>query len=64
MIKAKSKWCLKCCPVCGGDLYMDIWESEDAKCLQCGRTFYNRTPEEEEALREEANRGERVRLPV
>jgi Zn ribbon nucleic-acid-binding protein len=63
MAEFKGRWCLKCCPACGGDLYVDLWESNDVKCLQCGRSFYQRTPEEEQALREEATRGDRVRLP-
>ena len=64
MKDTKGKWCLKCCSACGGDLYVGLWDSTDASCLQCGRVFYRRTPEEEQVLREEADRGERVRLPI
>jgi len=61
--KMSGKWCLKCCPSCGGDMYVDIWDSRDLKCLQCGRAFYVRTPEEQAALRKEVEQGRKVRLP-
>lgn len=35
-----TKWCLKSCPVCSGDLYIDtLWKEEGLQCLQCGRPY-------------------------
>ena len=32
-----ASWKLKCCPRCGGDVFMDTEESDwFAHCLQCG----------------------------
>lgn len=45
-------------------MYVDIWDSHDLKCLQCGRAFYVRTPEEQVALRQEVEQGRKVRLPA
>jgi len=56
-------WCLKSCPTCGGDLYVERFGSKDPKCLQCGRFAYQRSPEEVRALREEVETGRKVRLP-
>lgn len=64
MAKMNVKWCMKCCPICGGDMYMDVLMGE-MKCLQCGRTLsHTRSPEEQAALRAEAEHGRKVRLPA
>ncbi len=56
-------WVIKSCPKCGGDLFVDPYDPKDLKCLQCGRSLYQRTEEEKRALREEVSTGRKVRLP-
>ena len=28
---------IRTCQTCGGDAYLDIWDSPEWRCLQCGR---------------------------
>lgn len=65
MAKMSGRWLMKSCPSCGGDMYIDYDpRSTDLRCLQCGRAFARRTPEEKVALREEVEHGRKVRLPA
>ena len=64
MVASKGKWFLKSCPSCGGDLYADLYDPRDMKCLQCGRSFYSRSAKEQLALRREVEQGRKVRLPA
>lgn len=61
MGKMSGKWCLKCCPSCGGDMFLD--EFRDLKCLQCGRSVISRTTQERAQLKYEVEHGRKVRLP-
>lgn len=33
------KWYLRSCPVCAGDLYQEIADEREGRCLMCGREF-------------------------
>ncbi|MEW6034708.1 MAG: hypothetical protein AB1603_07635 [Chloroflexota bacterium] len=63
MSKTSRMWWLRGCPSCGGDLYVDMYDPQDLKCLQCGRSYLKRTAEESVALREEVEVGRKARLP-